>query len=70
MGNASNTLCPRCKEREEFHPYLILYCKLSRFTLDFISELTNLNYSFSVSFKISLKAIIMGDSSQFYDGAH
>ena len=35
-----------------------------------ISELiTNLKYTFNIPFKINLKTIIMGTSSQFHDGA-
>ena len=68
MGNTPNILCPRCKEQEESQPYFIFYCKLSKITLDFISELINLKYSFNIPFKITLKTIIMGTSSQFHDG--
>ena len=68
MGNAPNILNPRCKERKEYHPHFIFYCKLSKTTLDFVSELIHLNYSSNIPFKISLKAKAkMGGSSQFYD---
>ena len=68
MGNPPNILCPTCKEREESHPHFIFYCKLSKTTPNFIGELTDLNYSFNIPFKISLRAIIMGTSSQFHYG--
>ena len=69
MGNALNILCPRCKEQKELQSYLIFYCKLSKVTLwDIISELINLKYAFNIPFKITLKTIIMGTSSQFHDG--
>ena len=36
-----------------------------------ISELiTDLKYTFNIPFRINLKTIIMGTSSQFHDGAH
>ena len=68
MGNTPNILCPRCKEQKESQPYFIFYCKLSKITLDFISELINLKYAFIIPFKITLKAIIMETSSQLHDG--
>ena len=46
----------------------VFYCKFPKITLDFISELISLKYAFNVSFKITLKTIIMGTSSQFRDG--
>ena len=33
MGNASNILCPRCKEQKESQPYFIFYFKFSKITL-------------------------------------
>ena len=42
MGNGSNILCPRWKEREESHPPFYIHCKLSETTLDFLIELINL----------------------------
>ena len=68
MGNARNILCLRCKKQKESQLYFISYCKLSRITLDFISELTNLKYVFNVTSKIILKTIIMRTSSQLRDG--
>ena len=65
MGNTPNILCPRCKEQKEPQPYFILYCKLSKIILGFISELINLKYAFNITFKITQKTIIMGTSSQF-----
>ena len=70
MGNASNVLCPRCKEQIESQPYFIFYCKFSKITLDFTSELNNLKYVFNIPFKITLKTIIMVTSSQFHDRVH
>ena len=46
----------------------IFYCKFSKITLDFISELISLKYAFNISFKIALKTIIMGTSSRFRYG--
>ena len=40
IGNAPNILYPRCKGLDETHPDLTLYWKLSKVTLDYISELT------------------------------
>ena len=68
MGNTPNIMCPRCKGQNESQSYFIFYCKLSKITLDFISELINLKYAFSIPFKITLKTIIMGTSSPFHDG--
>ena len=67
-GNTPNILCPRCKEQKESQPYFIFYCKLFKITLDIIIELINLKYVFDIFFKITLKTIIMGTSSQFNDG--
>ena len=69
MGNTPNILCPRCKEQKESQPYFIFYCKLSKITLDFINELINLKYPFNILFKITLKTILIGTSSEFPDGA-
>ena len=68
MGNAPKILCSRCKEQKESQIYFIFYCWLSKITLDFISKLISLKYAFDISFKITLKTIIMGASSQFHDG--
>ena len=71
MGNTPNILCPRYKEQKESQPYFIFYCKLSKITLDFISEIINLKYVFDILFKITLRTIIiMGTSSQFHDGVN
>ena len=45
MANTYNILCPRCREQDESHPLFIFYCKLSKVTFNYISELTNLSYS-------------------------
>ena len=58
-----NILCSKCREEDESHPHFIFYCKLSKVTPDYISELINLNYSFNIRFKFSLKTIIMGSFS-------
>ena len=55
IGSAPNILCPRCKEQKDSHPHFIFYCKLSKTNLDFVSVLNNLNYSFNIPFKASLK---------------
>ena len=67
MGSEPNILCYWCEEREEFHTHFLFYCKLSKTSLDFISEVTNLIYiTLIIPFKISPKAIIMEASSQFH----
>ena len=38
MGDVPVNPCLRCKEREDSHPHSIFYCKLSKTTLNFISE--------------------------------
>ena len=60
MGNTPNIPCPRCREQDKSHPHFILYCKLFKITLGYISELINLNYFFTIPFKFILKTIIMG----------
>ena len=57
---------PDVKKKKGLNP--ILYF-IASFTLDFISELINLKYAFNIPFKITLKTVIMGTSSQFHDGA-
>ena len=54
MCNAPKILSPKCREQKESPSYFIS-CKLSKITLDVISEQVNLNYSFNIPFKISLK---------------
>ena len=51
--------CPRCREEDESHTHFIFYCKLSKVTLAYTSELINLNYYFNIPFKFSLKTIMM-----------
>ena len=68
MGNNPNSLCPRCKEREESHPHFIFHCRLSQTTLDFINKLINLNYTFKTPFKISIKDTLMATSPHTHDG--
>ena len=63
MGNTPNILHPRRMEQVESHPHFIFCCQLSKVTLDYISELINLNYSFNLPFKLSLKTIKMGSFS-------
>ena len=63
MGNTPNILHPRCMEQVESHPRFIFFCELSNVTLDYISELINLNYSFNLPFKLSFKTIKMGSFS-------
>ena len=46
MGNNPNSLCPRCKEREESHLHFIFRYRLSQTILAFINKLINLNYTF------------------------
>ena len=67
MRNTSNSLCLRCKEREESHPHFIFHCRLSQTALEFINKLINLNYTFRTPFKISIKDILMATSSCTHD---
>ena len=69
MDNAPNILHPRFKEWEESHSHFIFFWKLSKTTLEFIIELMNLNYSFNISSKVTLKASIMVISSHFHHAA-
>ena len=39
IGNAPNIMFPRCKEQDECHSHFTFYCKLSKISLDCISEL-------------------------------
>ena len=66
MGNAPNIPLPRCSEQGESHHNFI--CKLSKITLDYISEVISLDYTFNNPFKFSLKTIIMGASPQSHNG--
>ena len=50
MSNVPKILCPRYREQEESQPQFIVFCKLSKITIDFISELISLNYSFNTPF--------------------
>ena len=68
MGNSSTPICPRCKEYDETHPHFLFRCKLSQTTLNFINKLVNLNYTLQSSFSISIKDIIMGNSTYSHDG--
>ena len=63
MGNTHNILHPRRMEQDESHLHFIFYCKLSKVTLNYISELIKLNYSFNLPFKFSFKTIKMGSFS-------
>ena len=63
MGNTPNILHTRCREQDESNPHYIFYCKLSKVILDYISELIDLNYSFNIPSKFSLKTIKMGSFS-------
>ena len=67
MDKAPNILCPRCKEEEGSQSYFIFHCKLSKITPDFICEPINLKYTSNISFKITLKTITIGTSSQFHE---
>ena len=67
MGTNLDSLCPRCKERDESHPHFIFLCRLSQTTLDFINKLINLNYTLRTLFKISIKDILMATSSHTHD---
>ena len=67
MGTNLDSLCPRCKEREESHPHFIFLCRLSQITLDLINKLINLNYTLRTLFKISIKDILMETSSHTND---
>ena len=75
MGNSPN-ICFGCKEQKESQPWFIFCYKLSKIFQAFqklsrliIKELIiNLKYTFSIPFRITLKTITMGTSSQFHDG--
>ena len=69
MGNTPNILDLIRMEQVESHPYFIFYCKLSKVSPDYISELVNLNYSFNLPFKFSSKPSKWAPS-EFYDGVH
>ena len=68
MGNSSTPICPRCKEYDETRPHFLFRCKLSQTTLNFINELVNLNYALQSPFRISIKDILMGNSTHSHDG--
>ena len=73
MTNSPNILCSRCTEQDESHPHFIFHWKLSKTTLDFISGLINLDYTFNMPFKVrpKAKAIINGGFiSKFHDDVH
>ena len=63
MGNTPNILHLRHMEQVESHPHFIFYCKLSKVTLDCISELIKINYFFNLPFRFSLKTIKTGSFS-------
>ena len=63
MGNTPKILHPRHMEQVESHPHFIFYYKLSKVTLDYISELIKMNYFFNLPFKFSLKTIEIGPFS-------
>ena len=65
-----DSLCLRCREQYESHPHFVSHRKPSKSTLDYISELIYLNYTFKTLFKVSLKTVIMEVSSKLYDGMH
>ena len=72
MGNARNIL--GWEEQKDSQPEFIFYYKLSKISLarllTSVSELIiNMKYTFNIPFRITLKTIIMGTSSQFHDGA-
>ena len=52
----------RGREQDESHPYFIFYCNLSKTTIDFVTRLINLNYTFNMPFQVipKAKAIING----------
>ena len=50
-----------CKEQDESHPHFTFHCKMF-LKLPYVSKLVNLKYTF----KISLKAIKIGTTSQFH----
>ena len=45
MGNTTNIECRRCKKQKDSQPYFTSFRRLSKITLDFISELINLKYA-------------------------
>ena len=55
MGNTLTILCSQMLRTRRFSTSFYIFCKLSKITLEFISELINMNYSFNIPFKFSLK---------------
>ena len=59
---------PNVKNKKSIKPSSYFIAGFPKLLRDFINELINLKYAFNVSFKITLKTIIMGTSIQFHDG--
>ena len=53
MGNTP-TIVSNVENKKIFNP-ILYFCKLFKITLEFISELINMNYSFNIPIKFSLK---------------
>ena len=58
MGNTL-ILCLKCREQNESHLHFMFYCKLTKLTVEYISELVNLNYYFNIIFKFTLKTVMI-----------
>ena len=65
MDNLPNSLCPR--RREQLCPHFIFHYKLSKTTLDYLSEIVNLNYTFKTPLKLDHHKWV---SSQFHGDIH
>ena len=70
MGNAPNILSGIWRTKRFSTLIYILLQAFQNFSRLLISELIiNLKYTFNIPFRITLKTIIMGTSSQLHDGA-
>ena len=69
-GSAPNILCLGCKKPKRVSKliYILLQAFRNFSRLLFSELIINLKYTFSIPFRITLKTIIMGTSSQFHDG--
>ena len=63
MGYTPNILCPDVQNKKSLNPISYFIASFSKLLLDFISELINLKYTFTIPFKITFKTIIMLGSS-------
>ena len=70
MGNTPNILSwMKTTKRISKLIYILLQAFQEIYRLLISEIITNLKYTFNIPFRITLKTIIMGTSSQFHDGA-